>query len=152
MNFLIKKLAPGERSVCEEILRSLPQWFGIESAIIQYLEDIEQLPTFVAMKDNKAVGFLTIKQHNQFSAEIYVMCVLPQFHRKGVGTSFIEKTEKFLKENGVEYLQVKTLGKSHPDKHYVLTRNFYFKMGFKPIEEFYQIWQDIQCLLMIKTL
>jgi ribosomal protein S18 acetylase RimI-like enzyme len=152
VDFIIEKPVIGKGSVCEEILRSLPQWFGIEAAIIQYVKDIEQLPTFVAMEDSKAVGFLTIKQHNQFAAEIYVMGVLPQMHRKGIGSCLLEIAEKFLKQNHVEYLQVKTLGESHPDKHYGLTRDFYFKMGFKPIEEFYRIWDDNPCLLMIKAL
>ncbi len=152
MNFVIQKPVLGKGSVCEEILRSLPQWFGIEAAIVKYVKDIEQLPTFVAMGDSKAVGFLTIKQHNQFAAEIYVMGVLPQLHRKAIGSCLLEIAEKFLKQNGVEYLQVKTLGESHPDKYYGLTRAFYFKMGFKPIEEFGRIWDDNPCLLMIKAL
>ncbi len=152
MNLVIEKPMLGKGSVCEKIMRSLPQWFGIEAAIIQYAKDIEQLPTFVAMEDSKAVGFLTIKQHNQFTAEIYVMGVLPQFHRKGIGSSLIEQAEKFINQNGIEYFQVKTLGESHPDKYYALTRGFYFKMGFKPIEEFSQIWDDIPCLLMVKAL
>ena len=116
------------------------------------MKDIEQLPTFVAIEDSKAVGFLTIKQHNQFAAEIYVMGVLPQLHRKGIGHNLVEEAEKILKQNSVEYLQVKTLGESHPDKYYGLTRAFYFKMGFKPIEEFDRIWGDNPCLLMIKAL
>ncbi len=151
MDFIIEKPVLEKGSVCKEILRSLPQWFGIEAAIIQYVKDIEQLPTFVAIADNKTVGFLTIKQHNQFAAEIYVMGVLPQVHRKGIGRNLVE-AEKFLKQNDVEYLQVKTLGESHPDKYYGLTRDFYFKMGFKPIEEFDRIWDDNPCLLMIKGL
>lgn len=152
MELTIEKPLLNKGSACEKIMRSLPQWFGIEAAIIQYVKDIEQLPTFVAMEDSKAVGFLTIKQHNQFAAEIYVMGVLPQLHGKGIGRNLVETAEKCIKKNGVEYLQVKTLGESHPDKYYALTRAFYFKMGFKPIEEFYQIWDDIPCLLMIKAL
>ncbi|MEL6460344.1 MAG: GNAT family N-acetyltransferase [Cyanobacteria bacterium J06636_27] len=151
MNLIIEEPMVGKGKVCEKIIRSLPEWFGIETAIIQYVKDIEQLPTFIAMEDNQTIGFLTIKKHNQFAAEIYVMGVLSQFHRNGIGSSLIEEAETFLKQNNVEYLQVKTLGESHPDKYYALTRNFYLKMGFKPIEEFSQIWQDIPCLLMIKA-
>ena len=28
--------------ICENILRSLPQWFGIESAIIDYVNDVKK--------------------------------------------------------------------------------------------------------------
>lgn len=57
--------------VCEQIMRSLPEWFGIEVAIVQYVKDIERLPTFIAVKDSRSIGFLTIKKHNRFAAEIY---------------------------------------------------------------------------------
>ena len=152
MNLIIKEPMLGKERICEQIMRSLPQWFGIETAIVQYVKDIEQLPTFIAVEDNQTIGFLTIKIHNQFAAEIYVMGVLPQFHRNAIGSSLINKAEKFLKQDNVEYLQVKTLGESHPDKYYALTRNFYLQMGFKPIEEFSQIWEDTPCLLMVKGL
>lgn len=152
MNLIIKEPMLAKERICEQIMRSLPQWFGIETAIVQYVKDIEQLPTFIAVEDNQTIGFLTIKIHNQFAAEIYVMGVLPQFHRNGIGSSLINKAEKFLKQDNVEYLQVKTLGESHPDKYYALTRNFYLQMGFKPIEEFSQIWEDTPCLLMVKGL
>ncbi|MEM6753167.1 MAG: GNAT family N-acetyltransferase [Cyanobacteria bacterium P01_C01_bin.38] len=106
MNIVIEKPMLGKGSICEDIMRSLPQWFGIEAAIIQYVKEIEQFPTFIEMEDNQAVGFLTIKKHNQFAAEIYVMGVLLQMHRKGIGSCLIEQAEKFIKRNGIEYLQV----------------------------------------------
>lgn len=80
------------------------------------------------------------------------MGVAPEVHRKGVGRSLIIAAEQQLRADGVEYLQVKTLGASHPDSHYALTRAFYTNMEFKPLEEFNQIWNNIPCLLMVKAL
>ena len=34
--------------VCEPILRSLPEWFGIETDLAGYIEKIDILPTFLA--------------------------------------------------------------------------------------------------------
>lgn len=35
----------GQKSeICDQILRSLPDWFGIESSIREYVEDVEPLP------------------------------------------------------------------------------------------------------------
>ena len=34
---------------CEPILRSLPEWFGIEESIVEYVEDIDRMPTFATM-------------------------------------------------------------------------------------------------------
>ncbi|BAY80928.1 hypothetical protein NIES267_03930 [Calothrix parasitica NIES-267] len=89
MDFIVEKPVIAKGNVCEKIIRSLPEWFGIEVEIIQYVKDIEKLPTFIAIKDNETIGFLTVKQHNQFAAEVYVMGVLPQFHRKGIGSGSI---------------------------------------------------------------
>lgn len=48
---------------------------------------------------------------------------------------------------------VKTLGESHPDKYYKLTREFYNRCGFYPLEEIKEIWgEENPCLIMVKAL
>ncbi|MEM7725619.1 MAG: GNAT family N-acetyltransferase [Cyanobacteria bacterium P01_A01_bin.45] len=152
MELVIQELSFGKIAVCESILRSLPEWFGIEEAITHYVESIKKLPTLIAVKQMQTVGFLTLKQYNQFSAKIYVMGVVPQMHRQGVGRGLVRASESCLK-NGTEYLQVKTIGSSHTSKYYLSTRSFYHNLGFRPIEEFTQIWgEENPCLLMVKAL
>ena len=46
--FSIEGPVPGPSADCGRILRSLPDWFGIESAIVGYVEQVSALPTFVA--------------------------------------------------------------------------------------------------------
>jgi ribosomal protein S18 acetylase RimI-like enzyme len=143
----------GRSSVCKPILLSLPEWFGIEEANRQYLEDIERLPTYLAELNGRIVGFMTIKEHNEFSAEIHIIGVCPELHRKGIGHALHLAVEKDLKEREFEYLQVKTLSSSHPDVNYSKTRAFYFSMGFRPLEEFKLLWGEANpCLQMIKAL
>jgi ribosomal protein S18 acetylase RimI-like enzyme len=141
-----------QASLCEPILRLLPKWFGIESAIIRYVQEIEHLPTLLAWSQEQLVGFLAIKQHNEFAAEIYVIAVHPQFHRQGIGWQLVEAAEKELRKLGVEYFQVKTLGSSSPDPNYAKTREFYESVGFKPLEEFLNLWEGNPCLQMVKSL
>lgn len=142
----------GQGALCEAILRLLPEWFGIESAIVEYVQQIDTLPTFLALNEKQVAGFLSIKQHNEFSAEIYVIAIHPQFHRQGIGTQFMKVAEAELKKLGIEYLQVKTLGTSHSDPYYAKTRAFYESVGFKPLEEFQELWKNYPCLQMIKSL
>ena len=143
----------GQATVCEPILRSLPEWFGIEEATRQYVLDIEALPTFLATVKGQVVGFLTLKQHSEYAAEVLVTGVYPQEHRKGVGRALMASAEAYLRERGVEYLQVKTLSAAHPDRHYAKTRRFYRAMGFRPLEEFPELWgAENPCLQMIKGL
>jgi ribosomal protein S18 acetylase RimI-like enzyme len=99
------------------------------------------------------IGFVSLKQHNPSSAEVYVMGVKPEMHRQGVGRALIDQAQAWLKRQGIDYLQVKTLGPSHPDESYARTRAFYGAMGFKPLEEFKQLWNEQNpCLIMVKRL
>ena len=143
----------GMASACQPILRALPQWFGIPEATQQYLEDIEGLPTFMASLDGEAVGFLTLTEHGDYAAEIHVMGVRPELHRTGVGRALVTRAEQHLCGRGVEFLQVKTLSERHPDGSYARTRAFYSAMGFRPLEEFPELWgEENPCLQMIKSL
>lgn len=152
-SFRIEGPALGQSVACEPILRALPDWFGIEEAIVHYVKEIEQLPTFTAQVEGRAVGFLSIKQHYLYAAEMYVMGVLPAYHRAGMGRALVRSAEEYLRAKGVAYLQVKTLGPSHPDRFYARTRAFYEAMGFRPLEEFSQIWDAANpCLIMVKGL
>ena len=139
--------------ICEPILRSLPEWFGIEEATVQYAKDVDAFPTLIALVYNKAVGFLTLKEHNAYAAEIHVMGVRPQFHRQGVGRALMVAAERALCERGIAYLQVKTLSPEYPDENYGRTRQFYFAMGFRPLEKFKELWgKENPCLQMVKGL
>jgi GNAT superfamily N-acetyltransferase len=136
---------------CEPVLRSLPDWFGIETSIQRYVKEIDLLPTLLAFIADKPIGFLTLKYHSEYAAEICVMGVYERFHRRGVGCALLERAENVLRQEGVEYLQVKTLSPSRADEHYAWTRAFYHAMGFRPLEEIKQIWdEDNPCLLMVK--
>lgn len=140
--------------ICESILRSLPLWFGIESAIVDYVKDVRSMQTWAAAtKDDKFIGFASIHKHFAKSAEIHVMGIRQDFHGQGIGKQLIEMIEKDLRRQEFKFLTVKTLSESRPNKEYDLTRKFYLKMGFIPLEEFKTIWGDSNpCLFLAKSL
>jgi GNAT superfamily N-acetyltransferase len=140
---------PAERSrLCETVLRDLPEWFGMEEATAAYIRDVAELPTFGVGDD----GFLSLKLHSPQAAEVYVMGVRRAQHRRGLGTALLETAEAYLAARGVEYLQVKTLGPSHPDSGYARTRAFYEARGFVSLEEIHGLWERNPCQLMVKRL
>jgi len=141
---------PAERSrICERVLRDLPDWFGFEDVNAAYVRDVAGLPTFAVGDD----AFLALKVHNPRAAELYVMGVRRERHGQGLGTGLVAAAERYLRERGVEYLQVKTLGPSYPDEGYERTRWFYESRGFVPLEEIRGLWDaDNPCLLMVKRL
>ena len=145
----------------DRLLRSLPDWFGIESAIADYVARASELPTYLAWPapgslvpgtGRQPVGVLLVARHFPRSAEIYLMAVEPTVHRRGIGRTMVAALEDDLLADGVELLQVKVLGPSQPDASYEQTRQFYDRIGFQPLEEIHDLWPGNPCLIMVKTL
>jgi GNAT superfamily N-acetyltransferase len=134
------------------VLETLPTWFGIPTAVEDFIAVAEQSPTVIASLGDRDVGLLTLVRHNPYSAEVYVMAVIPEFHRQGIGQVLLRHAECLLAADGIEFLQVKTLGPSKPDDGYDKTRAFYLACGFRPLEEFSELWdRDNPALQMIKV-
>ena len=153
MSYVIRDFRAGDENRVERILRALPGWFGIESSLVQYVEDSMALTSWIAEAPNDdAVGCLTLRLHNPQSAEIHLMAVHPDHHRRGIGRLLVEFLEDHLKSRAVLYLQVKTLGPSRPSAEYEMTRKFYHAMEFAALEEFPTLWPGNPCLLMVKKL
>jgi GNAT superfamily N-acetyltransferase len=143
-------LAPAQ---CEPVLRSIPEWFGIESATRAYISACGTLPTWIAEDGRGGVaGFLTIRRHFDHAAEIHCIAVHRSHHGTGVGTALLHHVEAELRAGGVRWLQVKTMGPSRPNPEYARTLRFYLSRGFQPLEEFSGMWDGIPALQLIKTL
>jgi ribosomal protein S18 acetylase RimI-like enzyme len=91
--------ADDKAKICNEILRSLPNWFGVETSIIEYTNQVQALPFYAAFENNNCVGFVAVKPHNPYTAEICVMGVLQEYHRKGIGSMLINCGEKYCRES-----------------------------------------------------
>lgn len=140
-----------QATACVAILRTLPQWFGMEQSIIDYGNDIAHLPTFVATTERSVIGFLTLKLHTAYAAEIWVMGVRPDYHRQGIGRALLAETEQYLRGVETEYLQVKTISAADASPSYAKTRAFYTAVGFRPLEELTELWSaENPCLQLIK--
>lgn len=138
----------------EEILRGLPEWFGIEEALTGYAEQARVLPTYAATDDGDTVGVCLVRRHNRYSAEIYLLAVKRALHRQRIGKELLAEVERDLAEAGTEFVQAKTLGEAHESPEYAATRKFYEALGYRALEEFDEntIWSDNPCLVMVKSL
>jgi ribosomal protein S18 acetylase RimI-like enzyme len=147
-------LDAAERSqACERILGALPDWFGIESAVRHYVAEVAHLETLAVVDSAEPVGFVSLKRHTPLAAEIYVMGVVPERHREGIGSALVRAAESRLRSDGVEYLQVKTLGPSRVSDAYARTLHFYEACGFAPLEEIHGLWNEGNpCLILVKRL
>lgn len=141
-----------EAALCEAILRMLPDWFGIEESLVQYVRDCERWPTWIAWDGANPIGFVTYRPHFPKSGEIHCLAVVPQLHRTGCGRALVEHVADHARGGGVQFLQVKTLGPSRPCEFYDRTRAFYEACGFVAIEEFLTLWPGNPCLMLIRGL
>ncbi|HEY8390745.1 MAG TPA: GNAT family N-acetyltransferase [Clostridia bacterium] len=139
-----------KREITKDILSTLPQWFGTSEAVQIYVRQSSNSPFFAYVVDDKYVGLLFLKVHNDYSAEICAMGVLEDYRRQGIGRALMNKCLEYCEQNNIEYLQVKTLDSSFPDYYFKITRDFYTAMGFKPLECIPSLWdEESPCLIMI---
>lgn len=138
----------------EPILRALPEWFGIEQAIKDYVQGVASLPFWIAVDhDDTCVGFISLKVHYGHTGDIYVMGVLPDYHRKGVGRLLMAEAEKYLKNSHCKFIIVKTLSDIVGYEPYERTRMFYKSVGFEELITLTEMWDaENPCLIMIKTI
>lgn len=136
-----------------EIMNSLPEWFSPPEDIVNKANVHRGYPFIVAYDSSEAVGFAALKIHNEHTAEIYVLGVLKEYHRSGIGHSLIENCIQYCQENNYKFLTVKTLDSSAEYEPYNGTRAFYKKEGFIPLEVFTTFWdEDNPCLFMVKVI
>jgi GNAT superfamily N-acetyltransferase len=143
----------GQGAAAEELLRALPDWFGIEQSVVEYARAVDALPTFVAEAAGELVGFLALKPTSACAAEMHVLAVRREWHRRGAGRALVERAAGYARTEGFALLHVKTLAPSDPDANYAGTRAFYLALGFLPLEESPQVWgPENPCLIMVRPL
>ena len=117
------------------LLGTVPEWFGVAEANTAYVAAATTLPSWVARIDGSVVGVLLARPHNPRSSEVELLVVDRAHHRKGIGSALLRRFATDQLADGVEMIQVKTLGPSRDDEGYHRTRQFYEARGFVPLQE-----------------
>ena len=124
--------------ISRTILEALPDWFGIPEAREEYIVNSVNQQLFAAVKEEKTIGFLCLKQTGKDTVEVSVMGVLKEFHRHGIGRKlFMKAREKAIKD-GFSFIQVKTVQMGQYDN----TNKFYISLGFKEFEILPTLWDE----------
>ena len=127
--------------ISRTILEALPDWFGLPEAREEYIVNSVNQQFFAAVKEEKTIGFLCLKQTGKDTVEVSVMGVLKEFHRHGIGRKlFVKAREKSIKD-GFYFIQVKTVQMGQYD-NYDNTNKFYISLGFKEFEIFPTLWDE----------
>ena len=156
MNYKIKYVENKNQKseFTNKVLRELPDWFGIEKSIVEYVEQAADLPFWAAITDiNECIGIFSGKIHYGSTGDIFVCAVSPQFNRIGVGSELYKEMEYYFKANKCNYVIVKTLSDIVDYEPYNKTRKFYSKHGFTKLLTLTEMWDENNpCLIMIKDI
>jgi GNAT superfamily N-acetyltransferase len=150
----IRALSEADALACDEIVRGLPEWFGLESGIREAAVAVRSQAGLVSeLPDGSVGGFLTWTRPFPEAAEITWMAVRSDLHRLGHGRGLIESLCERLGPAGVRLVVVKTLSASGESEEYERTRAFYLASGFLPLLELPELWgPENPCLLLVRPL
>ena len=139
----IKQLTDSQekQNVVRYILEALPGWFGIPEAREAYITESIDKIFFCAYVEDRPVGFLYLKETGKDTVELYVMGVLEEFHRKGIGRELFHRAKKAASEKDYSFIQVKTVQMGRYEE-YNRTNKFYLAIGFKEFEVFPTLWDE----------
>lgn len=141
-----------KQNIVRVILEALPNWFGIPEARQEYIEESINKVFFCAYEEERPVGFLYLKETGSDTVEVYVMGVLMEFHRNGIGRELFDRAKQTAREEGYSFIQVKTVQMGKYEE-YDKTNKFYQSLGFKEFEVFPTLWDEWNpCQIYIMSL
>ena len=93
-----------------------------------------------------------LKETGNATVELYVMGILKEFHRKGIGHRLFHHAKEVASEKGYSFIQVKTVQMGKYEE-YNRTNKFYLSLGFKEFEVFPTLWDEWNpCQIYIMSL
>ena len=138
-------------AVVAEILKDLPEWFGIPESTQAYIEGAKDLQVWAAYQEGDLLGFVCLSYSSEDCVEIDCLGVKKGHQGRGIGRELIATLESEARKN-VDYLQVKTVAQGS-NQDYDRTNVFYRSVGFKKLEIFPQLWDPQNpCQVLIKKI
>ena len=96
--------------------------------------DVYKRQVLGCFEETKLIGFITLKPTSEKTLELYVLGILPTYHRQGIGNTMMQAVVAYAKTHGYYYLQVKTLAPEAKDEYYLKTYAFYRSLNFVDVE------------------
>ena len=75
--------------VVAEVLRDLPEWFGIPESTQAYIEGAADLQVWAAYQESDLTGFISLSYSSEDCAEIDCLAVKKFYHRVGIGSQLL---------------------------------------------------------------
>ncbi len=141
-----------KKKIARTVLEALTEWFELEESREGYIKECVNQTFIAAKEEDTARGFLCLKETGNATVEIAVMGVVKDHHRSGIGRQLVEKAIETARNEGYEFLQVKTV-KMGMYEDYDRTNRFYISCGFKEFEVLPFHWDEANpCQIYIMSL
>ena len=150
---VIKEVKDEEQkmAVVAEVLKDLPEWFGIPESTQAYIEGAKDLKVWAAFQEGDLLGFVSLSYSSEDCAEIDCLGVKKAHQGRGIGSQLLATLESEACKMLI-FLQVKTVAEGS-NKDYDRTNVFYRSLGFKKLEIFPQLWgPQNPCQILIKKM
>ena len=145
------KEANQKKAVVAEVLKDLPEWFGIPESTQAYIEGAKDLQVWAAYQESDLTSFVSLAYSSEDCAEIDCLGVKKAYQGRGIGSQLLATLESEARKK-VDFLQVKTVTEGS-NKDYDRTNVFYRSLGFKKLEIFPQLWgSQNPCQILIKKI
>ena len=151
---MIKRIEDSEtkRKIARKVLETLKDWFEVDESREKYIAESADQIFLAAQEDGEYVGFLCLKETGRETVELAVMGVLKDYHRNGLGRKLFEEAKRIAREEGYEFMQVKTVEMGMYED-YDITNRFYLSCGFKEFEVIKDLWdEDNPCQIYVMSL
>ena len=127
--------------IVRSVLEALPDWFGVAESREAYIRDCGGQLLYAAYDEDRPIGFICLKETGKDTAELAVLGVLKEYHRKGVGRELFYRAKAAAAGKGYSFLQVKTV-RMGVYEDYDDTNRFYLALGFKEFEVMPLLWDE----------
>ncbi|MEX1008607.1 MAG: GNAT family N-acetyltransferase [Acidimicrobiia bacterium] len=153
----VRLLAPGDAVACDEVLASLPYFFGQPDGIEACARAVCTQRGWVAEDADEIVAFVTVEVIFPETVEITWLAVRSDRRRGGIGHALVERVTDDAAQSGAQLVVVETLGPSVAEPGvidgYEGTRAFYARVGFLPVKEVQlRDWNSDSAILLARVL
>jgi GNAT superfamily N-acetyltransferase len=130
-----------KQRIARSILTALPEWFGIPESTENYIRESANEIMVASFEEEKANGFLCLKETGNATVELYVMGIRKEYHRQGIGRLLFRQARDAAAGAGYTFMQVKTVQMGKYEE-YDRTNRFYLALGFREFEVFPTLWDE----------
>lgn len=136
----VRPLTASDAESCDQIILSLPHYFGHEVGRLACAQAVRTSDGWVAVLGEHVVGFLTVEPHFATTLEITWMAVHADYRGQGIGRQLMSRLQQEAQIRGYRLLLVATLSPSVDDEGYAARRAFYQAVGLLPLQEVPLYW------------